>query len=315
MKRIIAFVSLFALVLGVPSSLAYATSEQSFLSVEEIERIESIEAKIIEEYNIDADTANEMHELLMEVLKKYPGLEAVDPSEMDESIPVINISSVEEMDRFMAGLNSAPLYRGETNTRECVTKYLDNLDKQPPSTELELHSPSLVSSAYGDAPAYHREDSEDINCYGYAADFDWWILPGDIYYTEGSPWDTKKSEATVDDVAEWVLDDFWRADQRPIRIISSASASIDSDERRIATRIGEGYTLIGIIPFYLKDFHFMRQTSTGRWAQKSGVLPSIYTDIYDPSDSAWDLYTQSSSGELEVSVEGFYDSDIVYFAI
>ena len=172
-------------------------------------------------------------------------------------------------------------------------------------------SPSSTLSACGDAPAYYQDNSTSINCYGYAADFNWFISPGDIYYTYGSPYE---ADSTVDEVAGWVIDDFWRADHRPIREISSASASISSTERRIALRIGRRYLLISGSYYDFYDFHFIRQTSTGRWAHKPGSLPSIYTTT-NPTTFSWDLYGTDNYGNLVVLYSGFYNSDVVYFAI
>ncbi len=275
----------------------------------------AIDSAILEQvdaipYTVDnPDEIEELRSFRIAALEKYPGFEVVDPEDIDESLPVIVVNNLEELENLMAGINAAPLYEAGYDVSAWRDSYLEWIETTP-------ETPSLIPSAstnYGDAPAYHQENSTSINCYGYAADFDWWINPGDIYYTYGSQF---TSGSTVYDVAGWVEEDFWRADQRPIREITSATASVTSSERRIAVRVGEGYVNIGGgMQVSLTDYHFMRQTSTGRWAHKPGSLPSMYTTITNPSASDWALYGTTSSGDVVVVDSDFYDSEVIYFAI
>jgi len=257
----------------------------------------------------NTEVTNEMRNSRIAVLEKYPGLQIVAPASIDTSLPVYEIESMVELENFMSCLNSAPLYEAGYNVQFLITEYLKNLGESVDT----MSSSYAILSTYGDAPAYHQENSTSINCYGYAADFDWWINPGDIYYTYGSPF---TSGSTVEETAGWVIEDFWRADQRTIREISSASASITSTERRIALRVGDGYMNINGSLYLFSDYHFMRQTSTGYWGHKPGEAPSIYTTITNPSTASWDLYEwDPSTGDFNGVISGFYDSDVIYFAI
>lgn len=44
------------------------------------------------------------------VLEKYPGLKPIDPADMDLSLPVITINSMDELTNFMAGVSAVRLY-------------------------------------------------------------------------------------------------------------------------------------------------------------------------------------------------------------
>lgn len=252
------------------------------------------------------DVTAEMRSARAALLSEYPGLEVVSPDSLNTNDEVLY---VEDLSKVMPCLNSAPLYRNGYDVSEFVDNYLESLTGWEDSNSSTI----LASSAYGDAPAYHQENSTTINCYGYAADFNWWINPGDIYYTYGSQF---TDGSTVDDVAYWVQQDFHRAGGRPIREISSATSSINSTERRIVTQVGEHnvYDAATGTTFHITDYHFMRQTNTGRWAHKPGGTPSMNTSITNPS-FAWDLYGTTSSGNVVVVVAGFYDSGTIYLAI
>lgn len=124
---------------------------------------------------------DEMRGLRYDVLEKYPGLKPIDPADVDSTLPVITINSMGELNCFMAGVSAAPLYEEGYDVSAFVNNYLASLEY----AQEELAPSLATASNYGDAPAYHQENSESINCYGYAADFNWFIRPGDIYYTGG----------------------------------------------------------------------------------------------------------------------------------
>ena len=263
-------------------------------------------------YTVPDDcVTDEMRATRAQVLEKYPGLVPIDPALVDKSLPVITFDSIEDLDNLMACVSSASLYRGDRNARLWTDSDLTGLNTDD---DVSL-SPSATLSSYGDAPAYHQENSSSINCYGYAVDIGWALNPGDLYYSTGSPFHPLDTSITVDNIATWVAQDFWSLDQRAIRQISSATASITSTERRIALRTGEGILTDGVTLYPFIDFHFMRQTNTGRWAHKPGEAPSIYTTTTNPTTFSWDLYGLDSSGNLVVRKSGFYDSDVIYFAI
>lgn len=58
----------------------------------------------------------------------------------------------------------------------------------------------------------------------------------------------------------------------------------------------------------------MKQTNTGRWAHKPGQLPSMLTNITNPSNADWSLYTLAN-GNMVVVVQNFYNSPTKYFAV
>lgn len=122
---------------------------------------------------------DEMRGLRYDVLEKYPGLKPIDPADVDSTLPVITINSMGELNCFMAGVSAAPLYEEGYDVSAFVNNYLASLEY----AQEELAPSLATTSNYGDAPAYHQENSESINCYGYAADFNWFIRPGDIYYS------------------------------------------------------------------------------------------------------------------------------------
>lgn len=288
MKKLFSFFCTLVLVLSITTpALATSTS---------INKLRITTVQEIAEQEITPQAL----ELNAEVDAKYPGLKAVPLDEIDPSEEIIVLDSVDQLDQIMSSLSSAPYYRTGYDVSEHVDNYLDSIVDEIPSTP-------IASFAYGDAPAYQIETSRNINCYGYAADFPFSILPGDIYYTNGSPW---KTGSTVLEVADWVEKDFSRAN-RPIRRITSFNASVTSSERRIATRVGDKYVSLGGTTRRICDFHFMRQTNTGRWAHKPGANPSIYTNIINPTTASWDLYSTSGTP----IVTNFYDSTTIYFAI
>lgn len=184
--------------------------------------------------------------------------------------------------------------------RKVIDDFLEQADKEHEEQRNEL--PISVSSDYGAAQPYTSETSTSINCYGYAAGFDWWIDPGDIAYYYGSP--IKNGETPdVNTVAKYVLDDLSRTYRKESRIISSATASINSDEYRIALRVGNQQGIY--------DYHFMKQCSDGGWCHKPGSLPSQYLGSINPSTYSWDLYYTDGS----LAISNFYNSSTIYIAV
>jgi hypothetical protein len=104
-------------------------------------------------------------------------------------------------------------------------------------------------------------------------------------------------------VAEYVLDDFSRTYGKESRIISSATSSINSDEYRIALRVGNQQGIY--------DYHFMKQCSDGGWCHKPGSSPSGYLGSINPSSYSWDLYYTNGS----LAIANFYNSSTIYIAV
>lgn len=151
------------------------------------------------------------------------------------------------------------------------------------------------SSDNGAAWFYTPEFSPNVNCYGYASKFSKFINPGDIYYEEGSPI-SRGEQADVDTVANYVLQDLQKVN-RPSRIIDSATAPINSDEYRIALRVGNQNGTY--------DYHFMLQCNNSGWCTKAGSTPSVYLGRINPSTYIWNLGY----------IVNFYNSKTVYIAV
>lgn len=281
----------------------------SMKNEDQLEKVDPMEIP----YSVPEEQVTEqMRAERQEMLEKYPGLVLVDPAEIDPDEEIIYVDGMEGLDELMSGINAINLYTGQNDNRLEVENFLREQDAaNKVASVTEPAYAVMASAAYGDAPAYRQENSTSINCYGYAGDFNWWINPGDIYYTKGSQFGVG---STVNDVATWVINDFWRAYKVSIHTITSATATISSGERRIAVRVGDRYVNIDGSSVRITDYHFMRQTDTGRWSHKPGSLPSIYTTIRNPSSASWDLYGSTSSGS-EVVYPGFYNSAVVYIAL
>lgn len=191
---------------------------------------------------------------------------------------------------------------------DTIHAFLDKLDKDSKNKTNNSSVDSLTSttnilaattSSYGAAWPYTATSSTSVNCYGYAANFGWFLNPGDIYYYYGSPIVDGDS---VNTVATYVLQDLGRAG-RTSRIISSATASVNSDEYRMALRVGQDSL------YY--DYHFMLQCSDGGWCEKHGASPSIYDGNINPSTFSWNLYYTDGT----LYKQNFYNSATVYFAV
>ncbi|MEK3759496.1 MULTISPECIES: hypothetical protein [unclassified Paenibacillus] len=183
-----------------------------------------------------------------------------------------------------------------------------------PEFEVPNESFAALVSAYGHAWSYQAENSSGVNCYAYATKYPYWINPGDgdgvsnqgdaQYYTN------------VNYTANQVIQD---GNTNPLyfksgwRILSSRTAAVNSDEHRIALRIGwvdtNGNGKVDL-PDYLGmggdlvDYHFMLQNSNGLWSEKHGEQPSQNTAISDPSSIVW------NNGPYY----NFYTSATVYIA-
>ncbi len=92
-----------------------------------------------------------------------------------------------------------------------------------------------------------------------------------------------------------------------VRVIDGPNAKVYDNEFKIALRVGTspyGYNRITGELFY--DYHFMRQTSTGQWAEKHGTGgTSIQHPLgLTPDTIPWTLYGVP-----------YYDSPIIYYAV
>ncbi len=155
-----------------------------------------------------------------------------------------------------------------------------------------------MQDAYADAVATRP------NCYAYAIGvISKGINPG---YYSGISLGPFNSLETVASAVEADM----KALGRSIRRIDGPYAPVNANEYRIALRVGEkpfaySITTDGQYVFF-NDYHFMVQTDSGRWAEKHGSMgASVLHNIGETPDTiAWTLDNT-----------GYYDSDIIYYAI
>ncbi len=164
------------------------------------------------------------------------------------------------------------------------------------------HTPDEIK--YGAAPDYvpvegNGSQHSAPNCYAYAIGYfndRMSYSPGDFSMPYG--------EYTLESVTEAVLSDM-KVLGRSARIIKSYDSPIRYHEYRIALRVK---TVDDPKRYNINwDYHFMIQTSTGRWAEKSGPSTAsvLYAEGITPENAPWSAFGQN----------GYYDSPIVYFAI
>ncbi|WP_028546981.1 hypothetical protein [Paenibacillus taiwanensis] len=190
-----------------------------------------------------------------------------------------------------------------------TTKFSKNTLQLPLQTVPQTAQVTPLSTDYGRAQPYYQQNSQNINCYGYAAGFPWAMNPGDG--DNVSNVNDAKYFTDVNYTAGLVVKDgntnalYFKA---PWRILASRTSSVNSDEHRIAFRIGwidaNNNGKVDLSSDVV-DYHFMTQNDTGKWSEKHGQLPSINTAISDPSNFSWDLGPYSN----------FYNSSTVYIAI
>ena len=151
---------------------------------------------------------------------------------------------------------------------------------------------------YVDMPG--SDDDTSPNCYAYAIGSPVNEQPG---WTSGrmpTNWND------VNDVGKSVEADL-KAKGYTVRRISGPDAKIYDNEFKIALRVGtQPYAYNKITGEFYYDYHFMRQTDTGRWAEKHGYgEPSVLWDYgMTPDTIPWTL--------CDVP---YYDSEIIYYAV
>ena len=145
------------------------------------------------------------------------------------------------------------------------------------------------TTSVGDAPNYVEVGggSRDTasNCYAFAIGmYDKSYDPG---YFSSPP-----ENYTVDAVAEAVINDMHEIG-RKARIIENFDSEIADDEYRIAVRVRENPKYYMDQNGFIRldwDYHFMLQTSSGKWAEKHGPGGnSILHESGNPSTLSWDL--------------------------
>lgn len=160
------------------------------------------------------------------------------------------------------------------------------------------------TSNYGAAQPFVNmpgsSDRNSPNCYAYAIGSSVNEQPG------GKSGRTPKRWNDVNDVGKSVEADL-KAMGKTVRKIDGPDAKVYDNEFKIALRVGTQ-------PYYynlytrevLYDYHFMRQTSTGQWAEKHGIGGSAI--LWDPGMTP-DTIPWTLNGVP------YYDSKIIYYAV
>ena len=144
------------------------------------------------------------------------------------------------------------------------------------------------------------DDPMSPNCYAYAIGSPINEQPGGASGRTPTKWND------VNDVGESVEADLI-AKGYTVREISGPNEKVYDDEFKIALRVGtQPYAFNPYTGQLYYDYHFMRQTDTGQWAEKHGYGgPSILWDAgMTPDTIPWTL-------------DGvpYYDSEIIYYAV
>ena len=138
------------------------------------------------------------------------------------------------------------------------------------------------------------------NCYAYAIGSPVNEQPGRRSKKKPSKWND------VYDVGKSVEADL-KTLGKTVRRIDGPNAKVYANEFKIALRVGTkpyGYDPKTGQQYY--DYHFMRQTDTGQWAEKHGV----------GGDSVlWDTGMTPDTIPWTLSGVPYYDSPIIYYAV
>ena len=165
-------------------------------------------------------------------------------------------------------------------------------------------STSKPSSDVGAAKPYVEtpgsSDPNSPNCYAYAIGSPVNEQPG------GTSGRIPRSWNDVDDVGASVVADL-QAKGYTVRTISGPDAKVYENEFKIALRVGtKPFAIDQSTGAQYYDYHFMRQTSTGQWAEKHG---------YGGTSILWDAGMTPETIPWTLGGVNYYDSKIIYYAI
>ena len=144
------------------------------------------------------------------------------------------------------------------------------------------------------------DDPTSPNCYAYAIGSPVNEQPGNISGRIPTKWND------VNDVGKSVEADL-EAMGYTVRKISGPNSKVYNNEFKIALRVGTrpcAYNPYTDEWYY--DYHFMRQTSTGQWAEKHG---------YGGDSVLWDFGMTPDTIPWTLGGMPYYDSKIIYYAI
>jgi hypothetical protein len=199
-------------------------------------------------------------------------------------------------------------YEDNTNQK---TRYYSSNAPYPNRPELVINFSSY--NYYGPRP-YTFMQNVDINCVGYANYYSAWGYLNPTYEglnactSEAELWSYSQNLALV-----------WLSAHKSgkYRLLSSYDSYIYSDEWRVVFRMGyQDLNQDGVIFFSPPpntadsyDCHLWFQTSTGQWAEKSGIADSNLVSGTNGTTNPYNVNWPDGS------IDYFYHSDCMYFAI
>lgn len=155
-----------------------------------------------------------------------------------------------------------------------------------------------AAKPYVDMPG--SEDPTSPNCYAYAIGSSVNEQPGETSGRIPKKWND------VHDVGRSVEADL-KAKGYTVREISGPDAKVYDNEFKIALRVGtHPYAYNQYTGQLYYDYHFMRQTSTGQWAEKHG---------YGGASILWDPGMTPDTIPWTLGSSLYYDSPIIYYAV
>ena len=155
-----------------------------------------------------------------------------------------------------------------------------------------------AAKPYVDMPG--SNDATSPNCYAYAIGSPVNEQPGGTSGRIPTKWND------VNDVGKSVEADL-KAKGYTVRKISGPDAKVYDNEFKIAFRVGtKPYAYDSYTGQLYYDYHFMRQTNTGQWAEKHG---------YGGSSILWDTGMTPDTIPWTLGGMPYYDSAIIYYAV
>ena len=154
-----------------------------------------------------------------------------------------------------------------------------------------------AAKPYVDMPG--SDDETSPNCYAYAIGSPVNEQPGGTSGRIPTKWND------VNDVGKSVEADL-KAKGHTVRKISGPDAKVYDNEFKIALRVGTQPLYNPYTGQLYYDYHFMRQTNTGQWAEKHG---------YGGASILWDAGMTPDKIPWTLGDAPYYDSAIIYYAV
>ena len=155
-----------------------------------------------------------------------------------------------------------------------------------------------AAQPYVDIPG--SDDPTSPNCYAYAIGSPVNEQPGGTSGRIPTNWND------VNDVGKSVEADL-KAKGYTVRKVSGPDAKVYDNEFKIALRVGtQPYAYDPYTGNLYYDYHFMRQTNTGQWAEKHG---------YGGESVLWDVGMTPETIPWTLGGVPYYDCEFIYYAV